>query len=157
MEFTQIPFKFAGNIFRSAMPYSSYDPNGRLIGKYLENNISVVVVLVSEDEILEITGRSLLQEYSKLGFEIMSLPIKDFGTPHLRELQKTISQVMQFSQNGKSVVVHCHAGVGRTGLFMAGLAKIGMGLSPKESIRWVRSFIPGALEVDEQEELLVMV
>ena len=157
MEFTQIPFKFAGNIYRSAMPYSSYDPRGQLINKYNKKNISVVVVLVSEDEALEITGRSLLEEYDKLGYEIINLPISDFGIPTLPELQKGISQVLQYSQNGKSVVVHCHAGVGRTGLFMAGLAKIGMGLSPKESIRWVRSFIPGALEVEEQEQLLLMV
>lgn len=157
MEFTQIPFKFAGNIYRSAMPYSSYDPNGQLISKYNENNISVVVVLVSEDEALEITGRSLFEEYDKLGYEIINLPITDFGTPTLQELQNAISQVMRYSENGKSVVVHCHAGVGRTGLFMASLAKIGMGFSPEESIRWVRSFIPGALEVDEQEQLLVMV
>ena len=157
MEFTQIPFNFPGNIFRSAMPYSSYDPNGDLIHKYKENNISVVVVLAGEGEALEITGKLLLEEYNKLDFEIISLPIHDYGIPEIQELQKAICQVMQYSQNGKSVVVHCHAGVGRTGLFMAGLAKIGMGLSPEESIRWVRRFIPGALEVEEQEQLLVMV
>ena len=43
------------------------------------------------------------------------------------------------------LVVHCHAGMGRTGLFLACLAQRALHMSPVEAIDWVRSYVPGAL------------
>jgi protein-tyrosine phosphatase len=154
MEFTHIPFDFHGKIFRSAMPFSSYDPDGQLIHAYKNKKIKVVVMLTGEEESLKITGRNLKEEYKVQGFDVVCLPISDFGVPKVSAMRKIISQVTVYSQRGSNIAVHCHAGVGRTGMFMACLAKIGMGLPAKDSIRWVRGFIPGAIEVYEQEKLV---
>ena len=157
MEFTRLPFDFSGDIFRSAMPFSSYDPEGELIHSYMSNEISTVVMLAGEDETMKITGHNLIEEYKAQGINVISLPITDFGVPEVPAVRDTISQVLSISQKGRNIAIHCHAGVGRTGMFMACLAKIGMGLSPEDSIRWVREYIPGAIEVPEQEKLVRMV
>ena len=54
-------------------------------------------------------------------------------------------------------MVHCLAGVGRTGMFLASLAKLGMGYSSEDAVRWVREYIPGAIEIPEQEQLVKLV
>ena len=59
MELTELPYTFPGKIFRSAMPYSSYDPDGKLIPAYKNNNVSMVVMFASEDESIRNTGRDL--------------------------------------------------------------------------------------------------
>ena len=157
MEFSQLPFDFPGNIYRSAMPYSSYDPEGRLIKAYQDNNISLVVILAGPQETLRITGRNLSNEYSAQGFEVISLPIEDFEVPELDQVREAIQKILTHTQTGENIAVHCHAGVGRTGMLMACLAKIGLGYSAEDSIHWVRDHLPGAVEVPKQEQLVRMV
>ena len=157
MEFSQLPFDFPGNIYRSAMPYSSYDPEGRLIQAYQDNNISLIVMLAGPQETLRITGRNLSNEYSDQGFEVISLPIEDFEVPELDQVRETIQKILTHTQTGENIAVHCHAGVGRTGMLMACLAKIGLGYSAEDSIHWVRDHLPGAIEVPKQEQLVRMV
>lgn len=157
MEFTQLPFESPGKIFRSAMPYSSYDPDGNLIATYQVNEVSMVTMLAGEQEARRITGRHLIEEYFHQGFEVLNLPIVDFGVPDLDELREVVSEVLSYTYSDGNVAVHCHAGIGRTGMFLACLAKIGMGYAAEESIQWVRSYIPGAVEMKAQEDLVRMV
>lgn len=157
MEFSQLPFDFPGNIYRSAMPYSSYDPEGRLIQTYQDNKISLVVMLAGPQETLRITGRNLSNEYWDQDYEVISLPIEDFDVPELDQVREAIQKILMHVQTGENIAVHCHAGVGRTGMLMACLAKIGMGYSAEDSIHWVRDHLPGAIEVPKQEQLVRMV
>jgi len=157
MELTELPFTFPGKIFRSAMPYSTYDPDGNLMPAYKNNNISMVVMLASEDESIRASGRNLLDLYRAEGIEVIYLPIEDFGVPEISEVQEAIPFVISHLRKGGAVVVHCHAGVGRTGLFLACLAKLGMGYSSEDAVRWVREYIPGAIEVPSQEQIVRMV
>ncbi len=157
MELTALPFTFPGKIFRSAMPYSAYDPDGSLIPAYKSNNVSMVVVLVSEDESIRASGRNLLDFYQAQGMVVIHLPIEDFGIPEISEVREAIPLVLSHSRRGGVVAVHCHAGVGRTGMFLASLAKLGMGYSSKEAISWVREYIPGAIEDPSQEQIVRMV
>jgi len=45
--------------------------------------------------------------------------------------------------------------VGRTGLFAACLARRVLGLSGEDAIRWVRRFIPEAVETSEQWQMVI--
>jgi protein-tyrosine phosphatase len=151
MEFTELPFDFPGQIFRSAMPYSIYDPHGELIQAFEEHHVSKMVVLADEDECRRRTGRDLLQIYRDKGFEVIHLPIRDFSVPRLEDVRETITKVIFQAESGSSVAVHCQAGIGRTGMFLAALAKVGKDYSSEQAIRWVRKYIPGAIEVPSQE------
>jgi protein-tyrosine phosphatase len=154
MELTELPFAHPGAVFRSAMPYSSYDPDGELISAYNNQEISAIIMLASDEESQRITGHDLRAIYESNGFEILYLPIPDFGTPDLAELKEAVEKALSYSQSGKGIVIHCHAGLGRTGLFAACLAKQGLALSSEEAINWVREFIPGAVEVPKQEMII---
>ncbi len=154
MELTELPFPFPGHIYRSAMPYSAYDPDGELIPAYKKNDISLIVILSSDEEIERLTGRDLHSIYKLEGFEILYLPIPDFSTPETDEFRVVFEQVLTRSKSGKGTAIHCHAGLGRTGMFVACLAKLGMDYSSDEAIHWVRKIISGAVEVPDQEQLV---
>ncbi len=49
-----------------------------------------------------------------------------------------------------TLAMHCHAGIGRTGIFLACMAQDLLGMDAEESIRWVRGYIPGAVETPYQ-------
>jgi protein-tyrosine phosphatase len=154
MELTELPYVFPGKVYRSAMPFSSYDPTGNLIAAYKTRGVSLVVMLASDEECLRVTGRDLRSVYDEEGFETLYLPIQDFGIPNEEDLRRAVNEVLTHSRSGDRIAIHCHAGVGRTGMFAAGLAKLGMNFSSEEAINWVRERIPGAVEIAEQEELV---
>lgn len=154
MELTELPFANSGLVFRSAMPFSTYDPEGELISEYKKREISTIVMLSGDDEGLWITGHNLRALYKREGFDTIYLPIPDFGTPDLAALREAVHEALSNSQSGKGIVIHCHAGLGRTGMFAACLAKEGLDYSSEEAIKWVRELIPGAVEVPEQERII---
>jgi atypical dual specificity phosphatase len=154
MEITNLPYKFPGKVYRSAMPFSTYDPAGQLLDAYKSREISLIVLLASDEECLRITGRDLRSIYDEENFEVIYLPIPDFDVPDDEDLREAVQNVLARSRAGEAIAIHCHAGIGRTGMFAAGLAKLGMDLSSDEAIRWVRESIPGAVEVAEQEKLV---
>ena len=154
MELTELPFADSGSVYRSAMPYSSYDPDGELISAYKNREISTIIMLTSDEESLRITGQALRALYEAEGFDILYLPIPDFGVPGLGTLREGVQMALTHSKSGHGIVIHCHAGLGRTGLFAACLAKQGLDLSSEEAIKWVRDLIPGAVEVTEQEMII---
>jgi protein-tyrosine phosphatase len=154
MELTKLPFPLQGEVYRSAMPFSSYDPGGVLVDEYKRKNIMLVVMLTSDQEAKNFTGHDLRSIYNSEGFEVLYLPILDFSVPELAELDEAVTEVLDHAYQGDSVAIHCHAGIGRTGMFLACLAKRGMDYSSDQAVSWVREFIPGAIEVSEQEQLV---
>ena len=154
MELTELPFADSGPVYRSAMPFSTYDPDGELISAYKNREISTIVMLASDEESLRITGQDLRAHYKREGFDILYLPIPDFGVPDPGMLREAVKEALSHSQSGHGIVIHCHAGLGRTGLFAACMAKQGSGFSSEEAIKWVRDLIPGAVEVPEQEMII---
>ncbi|UCD41639.1 MAG: dual specificity protein phosphatase family protein [Chloroflexota bacterium] len=154
MELTEIPLNTSGSVYRSAMPYSTYDRGGDLIPEYKDRKISWIIMLSSDEEVQRITGYDLRQLYRSEGFDILYLPIPDFGTPDMVALRDMIQKALSISQSGKGLVIHCHAGLGRTGMFVACLAKEGLDYSSEEAIKWIRDLIPGAVEDPEQEMIV---
>lgn len=148
--FSELPFGYPGRVFRSRMPFDERDPRGDLLKCYLAESIQVVVVLAEDEEILAYTGRDLRAEYTRQGLAVIHLPIPDFSTPSLEPLDRAVSRSVEAIRSGKNLVVHCHAGMGRTGLFLACLAISSLQLSAEEAIHWVRNTVPGAIETPDQ-------
>jgi len=155
MSVTELPLGLPGRIFRSPMPYGDFDPEGKALEAFQENNISVVVLLAEEQEILKRTGRDLKGLYLSGGLEVIDLPIPDFDVPEKDALEKVLALTLSHAKAGRNIVIHCHAGLGRTGLLAAHLARRVLGLPGAEAIRWVRRYIPGAVEVPEQERMIL--
>lgn len=147
----ELPYKLAGKIYRSPMPYSRmFDPDRQVMSAYRQVGIEVVVVLAYWEEILQKAGVDLKEEYEQSGMDVIYQPAPDFGTPDPKPFRWALDQAWQTARQGRNVAVHCHAGLGRTGIFAACLAKGVLGLDGTQAFTWVRQYIPGAVENQDQ-------
>ena len=155
MSLTELPFGLPGRLFRSPMPFGPYDLHGEVYDQFCEAQIAVIVLLASDDECLHKTGHNLRALYHKAGFQVLYLPIPDFSVPTKDDLEQAVHNTIAYAQAGHNIVVHCSAGIGRTGLFIAYMAKQVLGLSGAEALQWIRCYIPHAVETPEQQRLLL--
>lgn len=144
---TELPFGLAGKIYRSPMPDSPmYDPDHQVLPAYRQADVRVVVMLTSAEEALAIRGSDLLATYNEDGFEVIYVPTRDFSVPEGGIFEPALHETLTAARAGKTIAIHCHAGVGRTGTFAACLARMVFGFTGEEAIAWVRQSIPTAVE-----------
>ncbi len=137
------------------MPFSSFDPDREVFNAYQQAEVSVVVMLTSDAEAFDKTGVELRKYYREHGFQVFYLPIEDYHAPQKAAVLETLESVEMAARSGKHVAVHCHAGVGRTGTFLACLARRMFKMPARQAIQWVRKFIPEAVEVPDQVFLVM--
>jgi protein-tyrosine phosphatase len=147
---TRLPFGFPGQIYRSPMPYGVFDPERSVLGLYQKAGVAVVVMLVSDAEAREKTGRDLRRVYTENGMTVIYLPIPDFDIPASDALLSGLDKIQAEAQAGRNVAVHCNAGIGRTGLVIACLARQVFGMPGEQAISWVQQYIEHAVESEIQ-------
>jgi len=150
----EMPYSFPGRVFRSPMPFGPYDQDS-VWQSYREEEIDLVVVLTEAQEYLVYARRDLPEFYRSQGLDVLHLPVPDFGVPDDLVLwEKTLNSVDQAGREGKNIAVHCLAGIGRTGVFLACLAKENLELDGERAIIWVRESVRGAMENEDQEQFV---
>lgn len=86
----------------------------------------------------------------EFAFDYLHMPIEDFTAPS----QLQIDEVIQFMQGqldqDRRVMVHCQAGIGRTGTILACFL-VRRGMDAKRAISEIRHLRPGSMEVYTQE------
>jgi atypical dual specificity phosphatase len=151
----ELPFALPGKIFRSPMPFSRFD-NQNLWSSFQEQEIGFVVVLTEQQEYLVYAGKDLPAFYRSHGLEALQIPVPDFGIPQdLEAWKQGLDAALSAARDGKNVAVHCLAGIGRTGTFMACLARETLGMAGRQAISWVRESVPGAMESPLQEDFVI--
>lgn len=149
-DLTELPFGLPGRIYRAPMPFGAFDPHQWVLEHALQAGVSVVVDLVPDDEALHKTGKELRRLYQEKGLEVIHMPIADFEAPPDGKLDAALQAALAQARQGKHLMVHCNAGYGRTGTFLACLARIVLSLDGPQAVSWVRNFIPPALENEQQ-------
>ena len=134
------------------MPLGPYDPGQELLKAYQAAKIDLAVMLSADGEDLRLTGQDLASLYRQAGMEIVKTAHRRFHHPGAGCAGRVLERIRRLPGGGQNVVVHCSAGVGRTGVLMACLAKPGPVSDSAAAIRWVRAAIPGAVETEPQRQ-----
>ena len=87
-------------------------------------------------------------------FRIKHIPIDDFKAPRLEDFVEFVSFVKEEIDKGNSIVVHCHAGMGRTNLMIASYIINEFKIQYDKALEIVRESRPIHFVTEEQVDAL---
>ena len=133
-----LPPDIPGTLWLSSMPgrqdaWESFEAEARRAG------LALIVCLTPLREVAELSPeyRAALAQ-SRLPCRWLNLPIPNFGLPHdLPMFRREIGQIGDELRAGRAVMLHCAAGLGRTGTAAACVLKA-LGLPEAEALGRVR-------------------
>lgn len=140
------------------------DGKGRVWSRNLEEDLQplkrwgaeAVICLVEPAELIAMGVPDYAETLHNHGLRLFHFPIRDMSTPgsaFKEALARDADQLNGILSGPSHVVVHCAAGLGRTGMFCAELL-VRSGCSAECAIEKVRAIRPGAIETRAQEKYL---
>jgi protein-tyrosine phosphatase len=127
----------------------SSNPTTEQLGKLHEEGFRSIISLLDETEQ---SPHYKIEELEAIGFRRYSISLRDFSAPSLDDFKAFLEAVDRAVGRGK-VLVHCYAGIGRTGT-MAAAYWINRGLSVNEAMKKIRKLNASFFPSDEQEDSL---
>lgn len=132
------------------------------IGKDLDEDIRLIESLeiyrlVSLTQNNELNLNYLFNSLTKINIKYTKFAIINFSVPSLDQyddLNTLLDEVFTDLCNNKNILIHCMAGLGRTGLLSA-LILTKFDISPNDAINIIRSARPGSIETEDQKNFVL--
>lgn len=133
-----LPPHVPGSLWLGAMPgrqgpWSDFEVQAR------QRRLSLVVCLTPREEMAELSPayHSAVND-GTVPFRWINVPMPNFGVPPDRDrFRGEVREIAQALQRGEAVMLHCAAGIGRTGSTGACVLKA-LGLSAVEALQTIR-------------------
>jgi len=147
--FNRIPLKVPGELYVSPMPYGRYD-NQRVFRFFRQEEVQRVVMLLSDQEIRKRCRKDLKKLYARNRMEVTQFPMVDFLQPGHGDMDKLIPELAERLREGERIVIHCHAGVGRSSVVVACLVAVLEHMRLEECIEHVKNHMETNITVDQK-------
>ena len=128
---------------------------GKLAGSAIPTSFEEIKWLVDGGvkSIVTVREESLDDDWIK-NINYLHIHSNDMGVPEFEDLIKAVDFIHQRITNNEPVMVHCLAGLGRTGTILACYLIKYQKLSADDSIQKVRESRPGSIQSFLQEEII---
>jgi protein-tyrosine phosphatase len=156
-----VPLNLNGHIFYVSSRPGYYDGFAAaphdckdFVKEMKAREIRFVVVLMPESEMEQFYGMNLCDYYEKNGIKSYHYAIEDHCVPtDLKSFHEMIETIWKHLET-ENALVHCFAGIGRTGMVAAAVLIYGEGEDASSATSVVRRVRPRAVETEEQESFL---
>ena len=81
----------------------------------------------------------------------LHVPTEDLSAPDMDKIDETVDFIQERIKNDEPIMVHCAAGIGRTGTILACYLVKYQNMSAKNAIEKVRKERPGSIQSESQE------
>ncbi len=119
-------------------------------------NVKTVITFLDSDELSQLGAGDLPQLIKNHPIQWIQFPIVDFGVPSEQSIatwRETIALLLDQLRRNDRLLLHCAAGLGRSGMMAATLLK-SCGLTADQAVQLIRSSRPGTVETREQEKFI---
>ncbi|MGA1864448.1 MAG: dual specificity protein phosphatase family protein [bacterium] len=134
--FRQILLNAPGKLYTSPMPFGAYDYGNRLLNIYKKNKIQHVFLLVTDTELKKKARRDLLKLYAKNDISYSRYVIHDLQAPSIEVINDLVQEAVERLKTQR-VIIHCHAGVGRTSVAVCCIVIAVEGFTVDKAIEYV--------------------
>jgi protein-tyrosine phosphatase len=133
-----LPPQVPGSLWLGSMP-GRFESWSEFESQALRHQLSLVVCLTPRSEVAELSPAyhsAVVQGATP--FRWMNVPVRNFGVPEdTASFRRDVREIAEALQRGDSVMLHCAAGIGRTGSTAACVLKA-LGLETAEALQRVR-------------------
>jgi protein-tyrosine phosphatase len=126
------------------------------VGEWKASGLDTVVSLLGREEVSELGLQREAELCRTSGIEFVSFPIADRGVPEAeREVWPIASSIARGIADGRSIMIHCRAGIGRSSM-IAACALICSGIEASDALARIKDArgltVP---DTDEQRDWII--